>query len=156
MSSCLCGLVVACLLVSDTSGPAGHSTTVAEGDGLKLGEAWIDGFAQGLDLWPEGWEEGLDEDAVEAVRATLDEVLAPWGEEGAAKADDDTRLGWLTAVGEAVNDVYAHWRDLGLPPAEALSAEAPRKPAAGGPGRNDPCPCGSGKKFKKCCGAESA
>jgi SEC-C motif-containing protein len=19
-------------------------------------------------------------------------------------------------------------------------------------GRNDPCPCGSGKKFKKCCG----
>lgn len=26
---------------------------------------------------------------------------------------------------------------------------APRPPA----GRNDPCPCGSGKKFKKCCGA---
>jgi uncharacterized protein YecA (UPF0149 family) len=21
-------------------------------------------------------------------------------------------------------------------------------------GRNDPCPCGSGKKFKKCCGQE--
>jgi hypothetical protein len=20
-----------------------------------------------------------------------------------------------------------------------------------GPGRNDPCPCGSGKKYKKCC-----
>lgn len=24
------------------------------------------------------------------------------------------------------------------------------------PGRNDPCPCGSGKKFKRCCGAASA
>ena len=23
------------------------------------------------------------------------------------------------------------------------------------PGRNDPCPCGSGKKYKKCCGAGS-
>jgi SEC-C motif domain protein len=23
-------------------------------------------------------------------------------------------------------------------------------------GRNDPCPCGSGKKYKKCCGASSA
>ena len=22
------------------------------------------------------------------------------------------------------------------------------------PGRNDPCPCGSGRKYKKCCGAE--
>ena len=29
------------------------------------------------------------------------------------------------------------------------------KPTAGGNttvGRNDPCPCGSGKKYKKCCG----
>ncbi len=24
----------------------------------------------------------------------------------------------------------------------------------GNVGRNDPCPCGSGKKFKKCCGAQ--
>ncbi|HUT00830.1 MAG TPA: SEC-C metal-binding domain-containing protein [Phycisphaerae bacterium] len=23
------------------------------------------------------------------------------------------------------------------------------------PGRNDPCPCGSGKKYKKCCGKEA-
>jgi uncharacterized protein YecA (UPF0149 family) len=22
------------------------------------------------------------------------------------------------------------------------------------PGRNDPCPCGSGRKYKKCCGAK--
>jgi|GEM_PF-671953 preprotein translocase subunit SecA len=22
-------------------------------------------------------------------------------------------------------------------------------------GRNDPCPCGSGKKFKKCCGKQA-
>lgn len=24
------------------------------------------------------------------------------------------------------------------------------------PGRNDPCPCGSGKKYKKCCGANQS
>lgn len=24
------------------------------------------------------------------------------------------------------------------------------------PNRNDPCPCGSGKKYKKCCGAKEA
>jgi len=27
--------------------------------------------------------------------------------------------------------------------------------AAGSVGRNDPCPCGSGRKYKKCCGARS-
>ena len=32
-------------------------------------------------------------------------------------------------------------------------AHAEASPAAGGPvGRNDPCPCGSGRKYKKCCG----
>ncbi|MBP3580957.1 MAG: preprotein translocase subunit SecA [Clostridia bacterium] len=30
------------------------------------------------------------------------------------------------------------------------------KPASEKVGRNDPCPCGSGKKYKKCCGASSA
>jgi peptide deformylase len=29
---------------------------------------------------------------------------------------------------------------------------APQAKAVGKVGRNDPCPCGSGKKFKKCCG----
>jgi preprotein translocase subunit SecA len=33
----------------------------------------------------------------------------------------------------------------------AVSTPAARKTAT--PGRNDPCPCGSGKKYKKCCGA---
>ena len=39
----------------------------------------------------------------------------------------------------------------GAPPKTAtLRHEGPRV------GRNDPCPCGSGKKYKKCCGASSA
>jgi len=33
------------------------------------------------------------------------------------------------------------------------SAPVRRGPA---PGRNDPCPCGSGRKFKKCCGSPTA
>lgn len=32
-------------------------------------------------------------------------------------------------------------------------ALVPRTRTAPKAGRNDPCPCGSGKKFKKCCGA---
>ena len=37
------------------------------------------------------------------------------------------------------------------PEEEYEEEEAPA--AAAKPGRNDPCPCGSGKKYKKCCGA---
>jgi tetratricopeptide (TPR) repeat protein len=53
--------------------------------------------------------------------------------------------------------------DEGLPLSElprlAKLFRAPSAPATGGKqkvgqkvGRNDPCPCGSGRKFKKCCG----
>ncbi|WP_240905652.1 SEC-C metal-binding domain-containing protein [Thiorhodococcus mannitoliphagus] len=35
-------------------------------------------------------------------------------------------------------------------PAPAIAKGAQVKAAK--VGRNDPCPCGSGKKFKKCCG----
>jgi preprotein translocase subunit SecA len=42
--------------------------------------------------------------------------------------------------------------------ASAKTAAEPAKPqarvAVEKVGRNDPCPCGSGKKYKKCCGAE--
>ena len=33
------------------------------------------------------------------------------------------------------------------PAAHHIESEQPKV------GRNDPCPCGSGKKYKKCCGA---
>lgn len=46
-------------------------------------------------------------------------------------------------------------RRRGLELHEALSAQSKRRalvpPVQGAPGRNAPCPCGSGKKFKRCC-----
>ncbi|ANU10147.1 hypothetical protein BBH88_07445 [Planococcus antarcticus DSM 14505] len=55
-----------------------------------------------------------------------------------------------------------HWANRGKQPAELFEREAlmplPTVPyeigcASDKVGRNDPCPCGSGKKHKKCCGA---
>jgi preprotein translocase subunit SecA len=47
--------------------------------------------------------------------------------------------------------------EASLAPEPAPQAETPgaRRPVqvTAAPGRNDPCPCGSGKKYKKCCGA---
>ncbi|HNQ35498.1 MAG TPA: SEC-C metal-binding domain-containing protein, partial [bacterium] len=43
-------------------------------------------------------------------------------------------------------------------PAPRPTIEAPRPAESEAPrvGRNDPCPCGSGKKYKKCCGRNAA
>lgn len=40
----------------------------------------------------------------------------------------------------------AFFKKMNLPPTKKQLARKPPKV-----GRNEPCPCGSGKKFKKCC-----
>ncbi len=62
-----------------------------------------------------------------------------------------------TAIENALADACAAL-DEPVPelPAETLAETLPAAPtraAANAPGRNDPCPCGSGRKFKKCHGA---
>lgn len=44
--------------------------------------------------------------------------------------------------------------DLQLPGKDDQSLPPPVEPiqSSDKPNRNDPCPCGSGKKYKKCCG----
>jgi len=54
--------------------------------------------------------------------------------------------GWLYIIGfetDKPEDISDLERALN-PPAPIQSEKI---------GRNDPCPCGSGKKYKKCCGA---
>jgi len=53
----------------------------------------------------------------------------------------------LTAYDTMAQDMAAQQAQAGAPQkVKPIVREAPRV------GRNDPCPCGSGKKFKKCCG----
>jgi tetratricopeptide (TPR) repeat protein len=65
------------------------------------------------------------------------------------------------------------WRDVRLPDGEFIGSPVPastfyhlvgaiaalnlaRRPTPPRPGRNHPCPCGSGKKYKECCGQIAA
>lgn len=45
------------------------------------------------------------------------------------------------------------WLLFGFPYMMGLEDRPPPPRPQKAPGRNDPCPCGSGKKFKRCCGA---
>lgn len=75
---------------------------------------------------------GLSGDEEEAVAAALDQRLM--------------RAGYEPVFFPGEDEEHAH--------KEAPEAGAPAGSGSGQrPGRNDPCPCGSGKKYKKCCGA---
>lgn len=113
-----------------------------------LWEMWIDGFAQAMVLSPDGWARiEADDDAgcqaaLEGIRilrdfAKGDLVLGEREEDRWDAEAPDLIPIWV--------EMLYQWRvenDLHRPAAERR----------GKVGRNDPCPCGSGKKYKKCCG----
>lgn len=124
----------------------------AAGDGdLGIGDAWSAGLTQGLELWPKDWREGLIDEIANAVQNTLQQIIAPWENDEDVAPGDETRLAWLETAGEAVNSIFARWRYLSLPMPQPMDLDIPST-ASPEAGRNEPCPCGSGKKFKKCCG----
>jgi uncharacterized protein len=73
-------------------------------------------------------------------------------EPGDAKLDDEletNREHWTEQIGSTVAVIYRHflaYRSGGRPGSKTIIRPEPKV------GRNEPCPCGSGKKYKKCCG----
>jgi hypothetical protein len=63
-------------------------------------------------------------------------------------SDVEAEMGWWACFGKI--DAAPRKKPQSAPAAPASVILQPR--AAAKAGRNDPCPCGSGKKFKKCCG----
>src|SRR5437867_516432 len=57
----------------------------------------------------------------------------------------------VAAVREGASEPKQEGKGSGGSP--LLKKSAPAAPVIQKIGRNDPCPCGSGKKYKKCCGA---
>jgi uncharacterized protein len=144
--------VVTTLLAEDGWQPFCYAPDEADDDAPAIGDEWAAGFDQGLECWPEEWAEGLTEEQTEAIRARLEAIMAPWEAEDAAQADDETRIEWLQEAADGARAVANEWLSLGRPGAAPVAVQSVPA-AAAGPGRNEPCPCGSGKKYKHCCGA---
>ena len=119
-------------------------------------QVWALGFMYAVETWPEDWQPPRDPDAAQMLDSALEAIVAltedQRGTPSLSMFDEDgppsvsqERLDDLSAAIWGVYDLRQLWKSLGP------RIEAVRKPAE--PGRNDPCPCGSGKKYKKCHGS---
>ena len=108
--------------------------------GEPLWEEWIGGFAMAKDVRPQSWSP-VDGDAAAAL-ADLRTLIAVASDAATLTADEINAICDAAPV-QIPFDVLR----LARRTAPASPADAPVKP-----GRNDPCGCGSGKKFKRCCG----
>ncbi|MEO6363021.1 MAG: UPF0149 family protein, partial [Caldimonas sp.] len=112
---------------------------------------WVAGFEQALQVFP-GLED-LDEPAVATTLARLFRFLPETSSEGRDVAAILARERPLASLDDAIAEVVgcvAELYDLTEPlryKVEAVRRDAPKV------GRNEPCPCGSGRKFKQCHGA---
>ena len=115
---------------------------------------WVAGFEQALHAFPALVEMG--EPAVDTTLARLFRFLPETGEESRAVAAVLARERPLASLDDAIAELVgsvAELYDLTEPlryKVEPVRRETPKV------GRNDPCPCGSGKKFKQCHGAAGA
>lgn len=120
-----------------------------------LWEPWVDGFTRAMRLRSEAWEALLDR-ADEETRSSMIFLMAL----------QDIYEGKSTFSEDEIDEIDLEAPDLVPNCVAAILFESrpelratamPNLPdapfrAAPRPGRNDPCPCGSGHKYKHCCG----
>jgi uncharacterized protein len=128
-------------------GHAPEIRSIFRGDGL---DEWGLGFLDGIELAMQAWEplrkdrrRGKPLLAPILYAATADARHYPDGDVPATTDDH------VAEIAGTLTELWAYWRQ----PSELIGPQRLVR-AAPKPGRNQPCPCGSGKKYKRCCGSE--
>ena len=131
----------------------GHMSAEEAEELLQTGALWAEGFRAATEAFADDWQEpDMDteegrwyDDCLMRVMALMlppADLVAYTSE--AYPGQTLTREELLDDACFGVQDLRVYWLD------HAPKPETRRVEAA--PGRNDPCPCGSGKKYKKCHG----
>lgn len=117
-------------------------------------DEWCHGYTMGIALDAEAWMDsgtemtGLISPILSFGHGVMDDALE--------KMSDDEIVDMQQLIAPNARAIHAYWlarrfesdgtaTPVLIPMGRTAPASAPRV------GRNDPCPCGSGKKFKKCC-----
>ena len=130
-------------------------------DGTVIAADWAEGFLQAIMLRADAWGRLFKS---KRDGHLLFPILALCGDEngksllGLEPDEEDRVMEEMTEfIPECVIAIAAYWRGQGSKQVSMpLTGIHPSQANRSSPkvGRNDPCPCGSAKKFKKCCGKD--
>jgi uncharacterized protein len=124
--------------------------------GVSHANNWASGFMCGMELRREDWAPLLDDEdhggSLVPILALAhehdpDPAMRPYKEPISAELREKLIVG--TAAG--VMAIYNYFEAQRLMPGLSMGDSITYRRGAPKVGRNDPCPCGSGKKFKHCC-----
>ena len=145
--------------IADTlnSGEVYLPLLLEDGSGITPGNDWANGFLRGMEFGKEDWALLLeDEDhggSLVAIFALANEHN-PDPELRSYRDPISAELREQLIVGAAAGatQIYRYFKAQRFLHNDALGDMPTFRRTMPKVGRNDPCPCGSGKKFKQCCG----
>ncbi len=121
-----------------------------QGEEVEIIDEWCTGFVEGIALDAEAWQDLLEADEHKDLMFPifLHGTDAGWEELQKSEELLSRETEFVDALPDCVIGIHEFW----LPFRQAAAGKQTFRHEAPPAGRNDPCPCGSGKKFKKCCG----
>jgi uncharacterized protein len=110
---------------------------------VTIVDEWCEGYVRAVRLAEDEWRAGGQEitDLLAPIRAFTGETN--WYAHALDEDEEVERL--RNSIAPNVRAIHAKWLAGRSPPQLPARRDRPRV------GRNDPCPCGSGKKYKHCC-----
>jgi uncharacterized protein len=122
-------------------------------NGVEHGNDWARGFIRGTRMRHGGWTELLDDDDHGECMIPVLMLYHEHDEDPSMRPNPiapEQREKAIVCVAAGLVEAYLYFRENGRPD---VSTRVPEPRHANiRIGRNDPCPCGSGKKYKRCCG----
>jgi uncharacterized protein len=119
---------------------------------ISRGNNWAKGFVDGVEMRPASWRKFIDDEEHGAAIVPMFALAHENDPDPERRFDSPTPekreelLHLMTAYLVKIYQYFANDRSMKpLPGAQPFSRSTPKI------GRNDPCSCGSGKKFKHCC-----
>ena len=125
-------------------------------NGREHGNDWARGFIRGTGLCQHGWAELLADDSQGGCMIPMLMLYHEHDEDPALRPkpiDLEQREKVIESMAAGLGAAYRYFRQHRKPDA-STSRHEPRYTGSK-IGRNDPCPCGSGKKYKRCCGGST-
>jgi uncharacterized protein len=116
-----------------------------EGKTYTIVDEWCEGYLRGVALAAAQWDSAGEEMAILLTPIRAFTEATRWRGHDLGESEKENIR---NAIEPNVREIHAYWlarRSEGEAPMQPVRRSAPRV------GRNDPCPCGSGKKYKKCC-----
>ncbi len=125
-----------------------------DSDGNAKGNEWAKGFVRGMQLHQEDWT-GLSDD--EENGGSLVPILALAHENDPdpklrtykEPVSEERREQLIMGLSAGATLIYKYFEPHRRMPASTGNTFRRETPKVG---RNEPCPCGSGRKYKRCCG----